>query len=73
MKEFITKCDVCGVAKAEVNHWFIVFIDEDTKAFIVLNPSEKHSDIPGDVHDACGADHASVLFSRWLSTGKLEK
>lgn len=71
-------CDICGKDKAEVNHWFKVWIDSmvfkttsfenKTKSFenFVLNKEDAH------VKDVCGTEHAMVMYNRFLANGTLE-
>lgn len=66
--ETTVTCDLesCGVQRGEANHWFKVWITLDgrfgssAKAF---PPNAR------DIKDVCGAEHAQVMYARFLSSG----
>ena len=62
-------CDICGIEKQSVNHWWWVRLEG--KAFKVGSLGKKKVPSPND-HHACGSGHAVTLFQRFLTTGTLE-
>jgi len=60
-----TKCDVCGVQRKEVNHWYLVRANRSGLHF----PRKRAL---GD-KDVCGQACAHLLLDRWLATGSIEK
>lgn len=67
----VISCDVegCNKVKAEVNHWFKVWISSGE--FITSSKFPNVQVLDG-VKDVCGAEHAMTLYSRFLSYGTLE-
>jgi hypothetical protein len=63
-------CDVCGVEKQSVNHWW--FVRVEGKTFRAGPLTAKRTPGPNENH-ACGSGHAATLFQRFLGTGKLDK
>lgn len=70
----VTKCDVCGAQKKEVNHWFVVWIVPNINVFQCCSAETYIEKYPAwYIHtDVCGRECASKLFSRFLETGSLE-
>lgn len=65
----VTKCNVCGAHKKEVNHWYLVWIYDRSfqcAPVLSLHPFDNTE------KDVCGRECASKLFSRFLETGSLE-
>ena len=66
MIESSTSCDVCGITKAAVNHWYDVWTADGVLYF------KGGGDDPR-CKQVCGHAHAHEMLDRWLSTGTLEK
>lgn len=65
----ITKCDVCGAQKKEVNHWYKVWLFGNIFHCALVQFIRSLDNVEKDV---CGRECASKLFSRFLETGSLE-
>ena len=67
-----TRCDVCGIEKKQVNHWWKVWLapDKGTRQLRLVAAGA-----PSSVHakDACGQSCIHRLVDRWMETGSLEK
>src|ERR1035437_8850039 len=71
IKTVIT-CDVCGIDKKEVNHWWTVWLANSS--FHSRVGVKEFSAPPKDQRQhVCGVEHAITLFNRFLSHGTLEK
>jgi hypothetical protein len=64
------ECDVCGIEKKSVNHWW--WLRLEGKKFVSGSLASQKIAGKEDRH-ACGSDHAGVLYQRFLGTGKLDK
>lgn len=72
-------CDICGKAKLESNHWWLVTTadvlcseeDQPSKRFTLIPWNEAESRNP-DLHHLCGEGCATKALERFMSTGKLE-
>lgn len=60
------RCDVCGIERQAVNHWYLVRANRS--GFHVVKGARK----PGDM-DVCGQAHVHSLLDRWMETGSLAK
>jgi hypothetical protein len=74
-------CDVCGAAKGDTNHWFIVaksdFIDlgpryTGTAPTVLISEWDSAFAETKGVKHACGRACTQKLVERWLETGTLE-
>ena len=61
-------CDVCGIEKKDVNHWFKVWIEDGVFGSAHLEESIDLTDAK-EINDACGQPHAIQLYGRYLSKG----
>jgi hypothetical protein len=67
MIEEVVKCDFCGVAKGDSNHWFIGFIGSTNIFNLFLWPKpEDQTDIRGFKH-ICGQQCAQKFLESWMS------
>lgn len=60
-------CEICGVEKRDVNHWYEVYNNGEGAIGI------RHFQGNEFLKQVCGAACAHKLLDRWLSTGSLEK
>lgn len=62
-------CDVCNKRRdTDVNHWITMSAEHGTLTV------ERLSFADGiHTHHACGFDHATILFARWMSTRSLDE
>jgi hypothetical protein len=65
-------CDVCGVGKRAVNHWWKVWIAPE-KGPAQLRIVAADAPSSAFAKDACGQAHLHTLVDRWMETGSLEK
>jgi hypothetical protein len=77
MRQLVTTCDVCGVAKQEVNHWWTVRVGFQVNASGTPPTLSIEEFRPGlepdiDAREVCGQAHAVVLVQRWMATGSLD-
>ncbi len=63
-------CDVCGLCKKEVNHWFVSWQDGTRLGSCAI--AEIDIATPG-LYFACGVEHINVLNARFLASGSFEK
>lgn len=64
-------CSVTGCGKhrdGDVNHWLVLFAEKlgSSSRFVAHLWNAETADHDGAVY-ACGYDHASILFARWMS------
>lgn len=65
-----TECDICGVIKKGVNHWWKCWIlDSEFHS----SHAEENESPNGSVKDVCGKRHAIEMYNRYLETGQLDK
>lgn len=73
-------CDVCGKMKtSDANRWFmlkqivhsIATLPWPVAGHELEDPVIKVGDV--GIFHACGEEHAAILYSRWLTSGKLER
>ena len=65
----VVTCDSCGQQKKEVNHWFLIDIDEDGfHAATTQNHPGHENSRPSTLKDVCGANCAQNLFEKWLQS-----
>lgn len=69
IKTVIT-CDVCGVDKKDVNHWWSVWIAD--ASFHSRPGVTKEGSRHVQIKQVCGVEHALTLFNRFLNHGTLE-
>jgi hypothetical protein len=63
-------CDVCGIEKKSVNHWWWLHLEG--RKFV--SGSLKNQRVPREEdHHACGSDHAGTLYQRFMANGNLDK
>lgn len=71
----IVLCDVCRKQKGEVNHWYLIDLEDiDNERILTVG---EHKDIPVDersstVKDVCGAECAMKIIQRYLDHETLE-
>ena len=67
-------CDVCGVAKGAVNHWWIVYIGagHETGCNLVVNPWDDDLSRETGTKHACGNRCTQKLVERFLATRSLD-
>jgi hypothetical protein len=74
------KCDVCGVVKQDVNHWFVVLYDTNAMKCLIAAAGTLTADnirmlassdpTHCDFADCCGAAHVQQKVSEYLSAEK---
>jgi hypothetical protein len=66
-------CDVCGRAKGQTNHWWIVYLGagHGNGSSLVVNPWEEVLSREIEAKHACGNACTQKLLERFLSTGSL--
>jgi len=70
-----TQCDMCGVDKKEVNHWWkVVKVDASKRNDPHLRVYKAEVNLGDSLHkDVCGQSCLHRLVDRWMETGNLEK
>ena len=64
MKSEIYKCNLCGVAKGDVNHWFLG-VNLPTSA--IVTPWDAHDAEVSTIAHLCGSACVLKFVSGWLS------
>jgi hypothetical protein len=68
-------CDVCGAAKKEVNHWYMISFREaeDDKTFgWFISKWEKASEKDLTIKHVCGQEHAHKLLDEFLQKAQIQ-
>ena len=63
-----TECDVCGVEKKQVNHWWKAKEMADH-----IRVAKAETPLVQPYKDVCGQSCLHRLVDRWMETGSLEK
>ena len=64
MKSEIYRCNLCGVAKGEVNHWFL---GVNLPTSVIVTPWDKHDAEVSTIAHLCGSACVLKFVSSWLS------
>jgi len=71
-RSMVTTCDICGVSKKDVNHWWIFWTD-GVQLVIVSAADEKTAvALPDEYQDACGPKCLGTALDRWVSKGTFD-
>lgn len=66
-REQTIRCDICGVSKKDVNHWWIFWTD-GIQLVIVSAADEKQAvALPDEYQDACGPKCLGTALDRWAA------
>lgn len=70
-------CDVCGRQRQSSNHWLLCRVADQGPSFPVRHFvsslwDDDAAHLP-TVRHVCGAEHATVLYGRFLSTGSIDE
>lgn len=68
MKVDTYKCDNCGAARKEANHWFRLFSGPNH-----VELRRWDTDSAGEFGHVCGQECAFAMLTRWIATGKFER
>lgn len=64
-------CAICGVPRAEHEHWFLVANNRWQDKLRILQWNDRLAREPGIFH-ACTAEHVQELVVHWMTTGSLD-
>lgn len=67
------KCNVCDIPRErDVNHWFVLVTNRALTAVTIYRWQPQYAAMEGAAH-ACGRDHSSILFARWMDHGTFDE
>lgn len=72
MQSTVYRCDICGIAKGDQNHWFRVRVGEAFHAYRWDYTGEGAEDSSVPHYHVCGHAHAMLLFQAFLDNKPLE-